>query len=210
MCAEVGRSGRALGPKGQGTRQRLLEVLKGQLEKGGARSLRVTRIAREAGASPTTFYQYFDGIDAALRELALSTSEAEAALAALDAPWRGGRAHELARTLVSEYVGHWERHGAVLAVRNAAAEAGDRTLAAAREQSLSSLLAGLEARLQDRGVRPDGLDPDALAAVLAGMLESLASNRQLWTERGLGRGALVEACAHVLAQALAPGEPPGS
>ena len=202
MCAEVGRSGRALGPKGQGTRQRLLEVLRGQLEKGGTRSLRVTRIAREAGTSPATFYQYFDDVEMALRELALSTPEPEGALAVLAEPWTREQAPELARRLASAYLDHWDQHGSVLAVRNAAAESGDRALAEARERSLSGQVAALEARLGEGRESDPRADSRALAAVIGSMLERTAASAGSLAERGVSRGALVDACAHVLLRVL--------
>ena len=62
--------GRVPGRRGRATRQRLLECTTGMLEAGSYRDLKVIDIAREAGTSPATFYQYFADVEAAILVLA--------------------------------------------------------------------------------------------------------------------------------------------
>ena len=57
--------GRVPGRRGRATRQRLLERTREMLETTGYRDLKVIDIAREAGTSPATFYQYFADVEAA-------------------------------------------------------------------------------------------------------------------------------------------------
>src|SRR5688572_18843736 len=62
--------GRVPGRRGLATRQRLLEHTRVLLETTAFRDLKVVDIAREAGTSPATFYQYFPDAEAALLALA--------------------------------------------------------------------------------------------------------------------------------------------
>ncbi len=62
--------GRVPGRRGQATRTRLLEQALAMLASTSYRDLKVVDIARGAGTSPATFYQYFPDAEAALRALA--------------------------------------------------------------------------------------------------------------------------------------------
>ena len=64
----VDQSGRALGPRAMSTRQRLLDATVELLDEQSVRDIAVVDIARKAGTSPATFYQYFkDVAEASLR-----------------------------------------------------------------------------------------------------------------------------------------------
>ena len=62
--------GRVPGRRGRATRQRLLEQTADMLTAGSYRDLKVVDIARGAGTSPATFYQYFADVEAAILVLA--------------------------------------------------------------------------------------------------------------------------------------------
>ena len=68
--AQVAQSGRVLGPKALQTRERLLGATDDLLSKRSLRELRVVDIARKAGTSPATFYQYFRDVEDAVLLLA--------------------------------------------------------------------------------------------------------------------------------------------
>jgi AcrR family transcriptional regulator len=55
-------SGRELGPRALRTRQKLLEATAKLLAQRSVRDVSVVDIARAAGTSPATFYQYFAGV----------------------------------------------------------------------------------------------------------------------------------------------------
>src|SRR5258708_4193522 len=62
--------GRVAGRRGQATRTRLLECLAELLASTSYRDVTVIDVARQAGTSPATFYQYFPDIQTAVAELA--------------------------------------------------------------------------------------------------------------------------------------------
>ena len=63
---------RSLGRRGEATRQKFLEAVETLLEGGTYRELTVADIARHAGTSPATFYQYFSAAEDAV--LAVDTA----------------------------------------------------------------------------------------------------------------------------------------
>jgi AcrR family transcriptional regulator len=73
------RSGRGVSRRGRDTRQRLLDGTRDLLDESSYRAVRVVDIARAAGTSPATFYQYFPGVEAAVLTLAEELSEQGAA-----------------------------------------------------------------------------------------------------------------------------------
>ena len=62
--------GRFPGRRGLATRQRLLECTAELLVATPCRSIKEIDIARQAGTSPATFYQYFETVVAAITALA--------------------------------------------------------------------------------------------------------------------------------------------
>src|SRR6188474_3281458 len=75
--------GRVPGRRGRATRQRLLEQTAAMLDAGSYRDLKVVDIARSAGMSPASFYQYFPEVESAILVLAEEMSIEGAALADL-------------------------------------------------------------------------------------------------------------------------------
>ena len=73
---ERAADGRMPGRRGLATRQRLLDATAEQLESCGFRDLKVIDIARSAGTSPATFYQYFPDAEAAVLVQAAVLTEA--------------------------------------------------------------------------------------------------------------------------------------
>ena len=67
--------GRVPGRRGRATRQRLLEQTAEMLRTSSYRDLKVVDIAREAGTSPATFYQYFPDVESAILVLAEEMSQ---------------------------------------------------------------------------------------------------------------------------------------
>src|SRR3546814_10299616 len=73
--------GRVPGRRGRATRQRLLDCTAGMLDTTSYRDVKVIDIAREAGTSPATFYQYFSDVEAAILVLAEEMARRDAHLA---------------------------------------------------------------------------------------------------------------------------------
>ncbi len=94
--------GRIAGRRGQATRTRLLECLAELIASTSYRDVTVIDVARRAGTSPATFYQYFPDIQTAVVELANEVVKEAGTLKDLasEQSWTG-RAHAPAKTLSS-------------------------------------------------------------------------------------------------------------
>lgn len=174
--------GRVPGRRGLATRTRLLERTAEMLKAGSYRDLKVVDIARGAGTSPATFYQYFPDVEAAILVLAEEMSAEGQALSALvrDHPWKGKAAYATAAGLVDGLLDFWEAHRSVLRVVDLATEEGDQRFRRIRTRLLNELtvaLAEVIERGQADGKQPADLDPMATAGVLVSMLAHVAAHR---------------------------------
>jgi AcrR family transcriptional regulator len=196
------QNGRPLGPRALQTRRRLLGATDALLAERPVRDVSVVEIARRAGTSPATFYQYFRDVEEATVELALEAAEeVPSILEPLRADWRGKQGLEAARTLADAFVRHWDDHHAVLLFRNVAAEQGDRRFRKVRIKALHPVLLELAKKIgeaRDAGRIAEAIHPYAAAAALASMLERLAAYHQELEYFGATREQLVETCARIL------------
>jgi AcrR family transcriptional regulator len=209
----VDQSGRILGPRALGTRQRLLEATESLLSERSVRDLAVVEIARKASTSPATFYQYFKDVsEACLRLAEQAAEEVPAVLELIDGSWRGQRGIETARAIAAAFVDHWDSHRAVLLVRNLAADEGDRRFQKVRRQALSPVIEHLAARVaesQEQGRIAPAVHPYAAAAAMASILERLAAYHKEIEFFGVTRDDLVETCARILFQTITGRGAPG-
>jgi AcrR family transcriptional regulator len=173
------QSGRALGPRALGTRQRLLEATKDLLKEKSVRDISVVDIARKASTSPATFYQYFKDVgEATLRLAELAAEEVPTVIELIDGPWRGQKGLETARAIATAFVNHWDAHRSVLLVRNPAADEGDRRFQKVRREALTPVIVHLARKIeesQQQGRIAPEVHPYAAAAALASILERLAA-----------------------------------
>jgi AcrR family transcriptional regulator len=193
---------RSLGPRARATRERLLEATAALLRERGLRGASVAEIARRAGTSAATFYQYFEDVDAATLELVRRAREA---VPALLEEARGSFAGEAglarARSLATRFFDLWDTHHAVLRIRDHAAEEGDRRFQRERRDAVRPLLEALAAHVRaDAG---DGLHPMAAASALATVLESAGAHHRALATLGIPREALIETSARLLVDTLA-------
>ena len=202
----VDQSGRALGPRALHTRQRLLEATVELLGQQSVRDLAVVEIARRAGTSPATFYQYFKDVgDATLRLAEQAAEEMPAVIELIDGPWDGDAGLATARAIADAFVSHWDAYRAVLLVRNLAADEGDRRFQKVRREALRPLLEHLARRIeasQEEGRIAREIHPYAGAAALGAILERLAAYHKELEVFGVTRGDLVETCARILHQTV--------
>lgn len=197
---------RKLGPRALRTRRRLLDATADLLRERGLRGASVAEIARRAGTSPASFYQYFAGVEAASLELASEASTGiPAILELLGGPLEGAQGLANARALVAAFLDLWDGHHAVLRVRNLAAEEGAHAFRRKRRQALRPLLEALAQRLGGaRGAAPDaGFHPHAAAAALATVLESAGAYHRELAYFGIDREALIETSARILVDTVA-------
>jgi AcrR family transcriptional regulator len=200
------QSGRPLGPRAVATRRKLLDATHALLDERRVREVSVVEIARRAGTSPATFYQYFKDVEEATLQLALEAAEeVPGVFEPLLAEWQGTEGLDAARALVDAFVRHWDANHAVLLFRNVAAEQGDRRFRKARIRAIHPLieaLAGKVAEARRTGAVSPSLHPQATAAALASILERLAAYHQELESLGVGRAELVETCARILHQTV--------
>ena len=195
------QGGRPLGPRALRTRQRLLEITQDLLAERSVRDVSVVEIARRAGTSPATFYQYFADVEEAVLELASAAAEqVPSILEPLSADWSGERGLAAARVLVDAFIRHWDANHAALLFRNVAAEQGDKRFQKVRIRAMHPVLQALATKIE--ASHPDaaasGLHPVAAAAALAAILERLAAYHVELEAAKVSREQLVETCARIV------------
>jgi len=205
----LAQSGRKLGPRALRTRQRLLDATEKLLVERSVMDVPVVEIARMAGTSPATFYHYFKDVEGAVLVLAeQAAEEVPLALASLDGSWDGGDGLERTRGLTEAFIDHWDRHHAVLLVRNLAADKGDARFQHARRAALSPVLdrlAKIIGEAQDSGRVAPEIHPRLAAAALASILESLSAHYRSLRSFRATRKDLLETCSRIIYDTLTGG-----
>ena len=160
-------------------------------------------IAKAAGTSPATFYQYFENVEQAILVLAEDLVEGAGALADLvEGDWSAPAGWDTARAVVDGFMAYWERNRAVFRVVELATEEGDLRFQVLRVRALNAVTvslakvitvtradvsggAGSDSQVggSGRGMAsskdggPSGHDPMAIAATLVSMLAHVAAHR---------------------------------
>lgn len=184
--------GRVPGRRGRATRQKLLEQTSAMLGNTSFRDLKVVDIARAAGTSPATFYQYFPDVEAAILVLAEEMAVHGRSLADLvtEHPWKGKAGYDSAAGLVDGFMDFWEEHRSLLRVVEMATEEGDQRFRRLRVRCLNPLTEALNETvdaLRKEGRHPEDVEPMATAGVLVSMLAHVAAHRygfEFWGIRG--------------------------
>lgn len=177
--------GRLPGRRGRATRQRLLERTAELLAATSYRELKVVDIAREAGTSPATFYQYFTDVEHAILVLGESImADAERLAELVRGEWGdAGSADDgyaTAQRIVHGFMEFWESHRSILRVIDLATEEGDFRFQSLRTRALNAITEALadDIRAAKRaGKLPAVVDPMASAGVLVAMLAHVSSHR---------------------------------
>jgi AcrR family transcriptional regulator len=204
--AAVDQNGRQLGPRALQTRRRLLEATVALLDLSSVRDISVVEIARRAGTSPATFYQYFKDVsEATLRLAEEAAAEVPAVVELIGGSWRGQKGIETSRAIADAFVRHWDNYRAVLLVRNLAADEGERRFQKVRRRSLLPFLQALAAKIEE--CQPDAcaagdVHPYAAAAAMATILERLAAYHKELEPLGVTHADLVENCARIMYQTV--------
>ncbi len=166
--------GRVAGRRGQATRSRLLECLAELIASTSYRDVTVIDVARAAGTSPATFYQYFPDIQTAVVELANEVLKEAGALKDLasEQSWSGRAGGAAAAALVDGFLDFWRRHGAILRVVDLAAAEGDRRFGRIRMKLLNSVVQALSEAITELQ-RTGKVDADVHAGATAGALVTM-------------------------------------
>jgi len=203
---KVDQKGRPLGQRALDTRRRLLDATAELLGKRSVREIRVVEIARMVATSPATFYQYFKDVEEATLALAEEAAEEMPALAKqIVSSWSDRRSLDTARALVDAFIKHWDKHQAVLRLRNLASDEGDLRFRKVRRQAMTPILSDLARRIEEsqkEGRISNELNPHAAAAALAAILERLAAYHTELEHLGVTREELIETSARILCQTV--------
>lgn len=205
--------GRVPGRRGRATRQRLLECTRDMLEHSTYRDLKVIDIAREAGTSPATFYQYFADVEVAILVLAEEMARDSARLPEIvrAGSWRGRRGYERALELADAFLDFWERHRVVLRVVDLSTEEGDQRFRQIRTRMLAAVneaLADVVEAHRSEGRLPPDTDPRAAAGTLVSMLAHVAQHRYGFEFWGIRTGDLRVTMARHVYWGLTGQKPP--
>lgn len=173
--------GRVPGRRGRATRQRLLECTAEMLRTTSYRSLKVIDIAREAGTSPATFYQYFSDVEEAILVLAQEMASDGERLVRIvaDGNWKGRAGYQTALDLTDAFFDFWDQHRPVLRVVDLSTEEGDRRFRNIRVKLLNNVTTELAETIkfiQAEGRNP-GVEPLAQAGVLVTTLANTAAHQ---------------------------------
>jgi AcrR family transcriptional regulator len=192
--------GRVPGRRGRATRQRLLECTREMLTTTSYRDVKVIDIAREAGTSPATFYQYFADVEAAILVLAEEMAQQGHHLTTIitEGSWTGPDAFATSLGLVDAFLAFWDDHRPVLRVMDLATDEGDGRFQKIRVRLLNDItnaLASVTRTSQQSGGLPKALDPMAVAGILVSMLAHTAAHQYGFEFWGIRTAKLRESMA---------------
>jgi AcrR family transcriptional regulator len=208
---------RAPGRRGSVTRERLMAATAELLATRPYRAVTVTDVARAAGTSPATFYQYFADLESMVLALAEDVARDGARLSApLSATrWRGADGWHNCLAVVDAFLDFWCGHRSILRVVDLLTEEGDERLRAVRVRMLnvvtrelatvivgvraaSGEATGVEPTGADAGAEPTGADAMAVAAVLVSMLAHVAAHQERYDDWDISLASVRDAMADVM------------
>lgn len=187
--------GRVAGRRGQATRQKLLDCLSEMLSSSPYRDVKVIDVARKAGTSPATFYQYFPDVEGAVLEIAEQMATEGGQLTDLLAgrSWVGKAGWQTSQELVDGFLEFWRRNDAILRVVDLGAAEGDKRFYKIRMKILNSVnnsLSDAVAELQTKGRVDKDVNPAAVAGSLVAMLAAVASHQKGFQTWGVKQAEL--------------------
>jgi AcrR family transcriptional regulator len=187
--------GRVAGRRGQATRQKLLDCLSEMLDTSPYRDVKVIDVARMAGTSPATFYQYFPDVEGAVLELAEEMAKEGQSLTDLvtGRSWVGKSGAAAADELVDGFLSFWRKHDAILRVIDLGAAEGDKRFSKIRMKILNAVTNSITdsiKELQAKGRVDQNVSPPAIAGALAAMLAAVAAHQKGFQGMGVKQAEL--------------------
>jgi AcrR family transcriptional regulator len=175
--------GRVAGRRGQATRQKLLDCLREMLDTSPYRDVKVIDVARMAGTSPATFYQYFQDVESAILEIANDMAKDGQRLKALteNQAWAGKGGYAAAEALVDGFLEFWREYEPILRVVDLASAEGDKRFYKVRQSILTAVTTGLTEAIEDVQAKTkagDEVAPNAMAGTLVAMLAAVSGHQK--------------------------------
>ena len=196
--------GRVPGRRGRATRQKLLDCTRAMLASESYRALRVVDIARQAGTSPATFYQYFPDVNSAVLALAEEMAEQGNEMVVdlvKTGSWKGQAGFDTALAISKGYVTLWDENWPLMRVLDLTAAEGDQRFRSIRVHLLNQFTVALSEVIADEqkaGRQVDSIDAMATAGVLVSMLAHVAAHRYGFEFYGIRTAELERSMAHIL------------
>ncbi|MER7177800.1 TetR family transcriptional regulator [Streptomyces mesophilus] len=187
--------GRVAGRRGQATRQKLLDCLSEMLSSSPYRDVKVIDVARKAGTSPATFYQYFPDVEGAVLEIAeqMATEGAGLTDVLAERSWVGKAGWGTSQELVDGFLEFWRKNDAIMRVVDLGSAEGDKRFYKIRMKILNSVTNSLTDTvkdLQDKGKVDKDVNAAAMAGSLVAMLAAVASHQKGFSTWGVKQAEL--------------------
>jgi AcrR family transcriptional regulator len=159
------------------------------------RDVKVIDVARKAGTSPATFYQYFPDVEGAVLEIAGQMAAEGAGLAEVleGRSWAGRAGWGTAQDLVDAFMDFWRHNEAILRVIDLGAAEGDKRFSRIRMRILASVNNSLTESinaLQAKGRVDPEVSAPAIAGSLVTMLAAVASHQKALQTQGVKQAEL--------------------
>lgn len=174
---------------------KLLDCLSEMLSSSPYRDVKVIDVARKAGTSPATFYQYFPDVEGAVLEIAeqMATEGAGLTDVLAERSWVGKAGWQTSQELVDGFLDFWRKNEAILRVVDLGAAEGDKRFYKIRMKILNSVTNSLTDTVKDLQAKGK-VDKDVNAAAMAGslvaMLAAVASHQKGFQTWGVKQAEL--------------------
>jgi AcrR family transcriptional regulator len=195
-----------MGNKGILTRARIVDATADLMQRRPLRELRVAEIGALAAISSSTFYLYFESVsDAGLAVIERLQQATPEMMDLLESDWTHDNVMRQAKAFVQSYFNFWDRHHALLRVRNFVADEGDKRFMDVRRRSVEPIHLGLQAKIagfQKNLPEVDRLDPPSTSSVILSMVERTAAIVRQPSAHKATRPRQIEAAAFMIAAAM--------
>ncbi|HEX7819132.1 MAG TPA: TetR/AcrR family transcriptional regulator [Sphingobium sp.] len=178
VCTEAthNMSGQRLGPKGLGTRERIVKAMLDLVESDDETPITLSAVARKASVRMSNLYLYFPDLgELLLAALRRAVDEQDLPyMRCLRDRWPDGELSRCCEIFVHAYFHFWQSHARLLQMRNNLADARDMRLIDYRNRISAPLITLLLAQMDALGEEGDNGSRDCATALVTG-LERMAT-----------------------------------
>lgn len=209
MTHDVNKHGQSMGSKGAKSRQRLLDAAIELISVEPAHRITPTAIARTARMPSQAFYRYFKDVDEVLLALSCEAgADMVEVLQALEGASPSVSPAEQAKHFIDAFSAYWDRHRAILTVRNYLADSAHPAFLTARQEAALPLVNAIAGRMRAAHLQTE-LDPAmafARSVVIYSAIERMAARPATMRQhpRLLSIEALRQAETDILAILFSP------